>query len=338
MSLTALWPNRTLLWKEWMNTSAITLFFAGFITYISSYRLFSEIMLFRDKFEPAGVKAYHFATADLVWFGRPFEAILSVLFVVALAAVMVGREREHRTFDLLLAMPYSRRDVIYNKFLFGFGLLAAVFVLNALIMTVLVAANADIVPFGPAHVWEWASRNVLILGFVFAFTMFISSLSGTTLGNVLLALIFLFFPAGIAALFIANAEFLHLTGNSLALDPIWETGLRLTVPVYILDYWGDVLLYVYALVLPATLALYVLTQYLFARNQMENNGEVLMFGRIERFFKLGVAACFSLLIGPLLVYRWDPGIIATAVLYVLVGVAFWVLTGAIITWRRKALA
>ncbi|MDI6711036.1 MAG: ABC transporter permease subunit [Thermoanaerobacterales bacterium] len=342
MSFTALWPNKTLLWKEWMNTSTITAFFVGFITYISSYTLFNEIMLFREMaardISASGGAYLHFTTADLVWFNRAFEALGSVLFVIALAAVMVGQERDRKTFDLLLAMPYSRREVIYNKFLFGFGLLLAVFVLNALIMTVLIAVNPGIVPFDPARVWEWALRNVLVLGFVFAFTMFISSMSGTTLGNGLLALIFLFFPVGITALIAFNMDAVfHLYTNELV-NLLWEIGQRLTVPAYILGigyYEDDNLMYVYGLVILATWVLYKLTQYLFARNQMENNGEVLMFGRMEGFFKLGVAVCFALLIGPMVMHRWNPGVFTAIVVYLLVGGAFWLLVSGIINWRKK---
>ncbi len=68
---------------------------------------------------------------------------------------------------------------------------------------------------------------------------------------------------------------------------------------------------------------------------MENNGEVLMFSRIEGFFKLGVAVCFALLIGPMVMYRWDPGISTAVIVYLLVGGLFWLAVNGIINWRKK---
>ncbi|RJX18326.1 MAG: hypothetical protein C4575_10915 [Desulforudis sp.] len=342
MSFTALWPNKALLWKEWMNTSVIAAFFVGIITYVSSYTLLNEILLFRELAESGNSYLMTFETHDLLWHmaNKAVVALGSILFMIALAAVMVGQERGHNTFDLLLAMPYSRREVIYNKFLFGFGLLLAVFVLNTLIMTVLIAVNPGIdFPFGIADVWTWALRSVLVLGFVFAFTLFISSMSGTTLGNGLLALIFLFFPIGMTSLIIVNVEFLHLLNDHRSVDSLLNTGMLLTVPTYIMgshvfEEYNPT--YVYGLLFLSTLVLYQLTQYLFARNHMENNGEVLMFSRIEGFFKLGVAVCFALLVAPIVMHRWDPGIFTAIIVYLVVGVSFWLLVNGIINWRRKA--
>lgn len=341
MSLRTLWPNRTLLWKEWHNTLTVTTLFFGFTTYAASYTLLNEIMLFKDLARTGDQYWMHFTTMDLLGHdsSKALVALVSVLFLVALGAGMIGLERSHDTFDLLLAMPYSRRQVMHNKFLFGLGVLAAVFVANALLMTLLVTTNPGIpFPFEAAHIWVWAWRTVLVLAFVFAFTLLISSASGTILGNVFMSVIFLAFPLGVTGLVAMNVDFLNLPLHQHFEQGIITLGGVLTVPSYIMGYriYEDYSpAYVYPLLLLAILGVYLLTQYVFARNHMENNGEVLMFSRLEGIFKLGVAVCFALLVVPIALHQQRPELPAALVAYLVVGAVFWLLVSWVINVRRK---
>lgn len=358
MNSRKLWPNRTLIWKDWKNSWLFFALFTGFITYVTTFTLQNEIMTYLNVrvMLPEGHYWHGFhsfnnrlLSAD-AWVG-----FISVLFAVALAAMTVGQERDKETLGLLLAMPYSRRDILFNKVVVGLGQILIIFGVNALLMTVLVWVNSGIAfPFGTADIWNWALHNVLVLGFVFCFTVLIATVSGTALGNGILAVIFLFFPLGLWGLLEININYWIHHWISFPLDswdyahhPYWiwrnlfsEIAVLLTVPIWIIDF--NILgnyntVYLYSALVSLSAGAYVLAQFLFARNPLENNGEVLVFERLEGIFKLGVIACFALLGGPLLAALagvHGPGPLALSLCYLLAGDVTWFLTNRLLEWRR----
>lgn len=351
MRLTTLWPDKTLLWKEWKGIATLYALFFGMFTYVSSYTLWRDTQYYKQlmaegiEFGPYGMAVLGFGSGKAFWV---------IVFVVALAAVLVGLERSQRTYDLLLAMPYTRGQILHNKFVLGTVLLAAVFVFNALVMTLVTAANPEMpYAFAAADIWAWAGRYVVAAVFTFSFTLLIGTLGGTGLGSGILALIFLGFPLGFVGLITINMDYwLHMyTGAQnwqdmqnmyVVMDRITEWGAWLTVPSYLfpghpIDQWDANIPLVYGLVLAAALGSYLLAQYAFARNPMERNGEILMFGKLEGIFKAGVAVCFALLIGPVIISGWDLGVnvVAWSAVYLAVGVAFWFAATGVIKWRRR---
>ncbi|MCF8011687.1 MAG: ABC transporter permease [Clostridiales bacterium] len=338
MILTSLLPNKTLLWKEWKNSRGIGISFLGFITLFSSLTLVNEIQKYYDDIERVIYDYGMHSISKLLSFNNSGIEFGALLFVIALGAVMMGQERERNTFELMLAMPYSRREIIYNKFIVGLGLLLFTFILNAVLMNILIWGININYPFGAADIWNWAFQNVLVLGFVFTFTMLISTASGTTLGNGLLSFIFLFFPMGFMGMVFINADFWLNVSPPLLYRGFNDIGLLLTVPSYILEddvfhMYNPALIYI-TLVLVAA-GIYKITQYLFSINRMENNGEVLMFHQLEGIFKLGVTICFALLGGPALAKWFGLGPQPFTITgYLLTGGLLWLLTSKIIDWRK----
>lgn len=339
MSLTKLAPNKTLVWKELKNSMALIIGLWLGITFVSSFML---------------INGQVYEVLTILQFNTWGVGLYSTLGVIALAALMMGQERDHNTFNLLLAMPYSRQDIIYNKFIVGMGQILMIFTINALIMTVFVLANPSIeyigevielqsFGIGVAEIWVWALHNILVLGFVFAFTMLISTVSGTTLGNGLLSLIFLFFPTGILSLLWMNADLWY--GSISFYNRVLEAAGLLTVPLLIMDggyisYLGQEiytnLKLLYWISISVLIGcMYKLTQYLFSKNQLENNGEVLMFNQLEGFFKFGVTACFTLLGGAIIIVLFNLqhqpiGFIS----YLLAGYISWVMINKVIKWQK----
>jgi ABC-2 type transport system permease protein len=347
MGWNKLLPNKTLLWKESKNSWVMAAAFFGYITFGASFKLIKEILTYLDwqrinNHQMADTFYGMYDIARLLSFNEASAGFGSVLITIMLAATMLGRERDLNSFNFLLAMPYSRREIIYNKFMYGWTQIAAIFGLNALIMTLLLWTVPGIeFPFHAADIWAWALRNILVLGFVFSFTMAISSISGTTFGNGLLAMIFLYFPLGLSLLIMFNLDYWNIMfRHALFLNT--DIVLLLTVPTYIMQ--DDVLLeqnlpLVYGVLLVLTGGLYQLTQYLFNKNHLEKNGEVLVFEQFEWFFKLGTALCFTLLGGPLAMRLFFPhsghtGAAPGVIIYLLLAVSFWFAVHYLIKWRK----
>jgi ABC-type transport system involved in multi-copper enzyme maturation permease subunit len=355
MDLKRFLPNKTLVWKDWKNNWLFFALFFGFVIYVTTFTLQNEIMTYLKVREALSEGHY--------WYGfnsfnnRLFSAdawvgFISVLFTVALAAITVGQERDKETLGLLLAMPYSRRDILFNKVVVGLGQILIILGVNAFLMTMLVWANSGIpFPFSVPDIWGWALHNFLVLTFIFCFTVLIATVSGTTLGNGILALIFLFFPAGLYGLLEININYWISFPLDYARhlywvwrDPFSEITVLLTVPIWIID--SNILgkyntVYLYGALAALSAGAYALAQFLFARNPLENNGEVLVFEQLEGIFKLGVVVCFALLGGPLLAalagaHTHSPGAVALSLCYLLAGGLTWFLTNRLLEWRRAA--
>ncbi len=353
MNLKKFWPNKTLAWKDWKNSGLLFALFFGFATYVTTLALQNIITIYLRRGEtlPEGhywhgfqILAARLSSAD------PLVGIGLVLFTVALAAMTVGQERDRETLGLLLAMPYSRRDILFSKVVVGLGQILIIVGVNALLMTLLVWVNPDVpFPFGTPDIWGWALHSFLVLTFVFCFTVLIATVSGTTLGNGVLALIFLFFPAGLYALLEMNAYYWFISLGEYAHPPYWiwrdlffNIALLATVPAWVIDFnalgkYNPVYLYGALVVLSA--GAYALARFLFAKNPLENNGEVLVFERLESIFKVGVVVCFALLGGPLLTALAGihvPGPLVLSLCYLLAGGVTWFLTNRLLEWRRAA--
>lgn len=348
MVLSKYLPGKTLLWKDLRVIWGTMTVFATYLTMITSVKLIYSIN---------NVTSYPDRYQATVTFPSTygFSAAFFTLFTVLLASSLVGRERDHKTFNLILALPYSRHQILNSKYIVGFLFLPLVFAGNALIMTAALGiTNGVEFSFTVADIWLWALRHILILWYVYTFSMVIATVSGNSTGNIVLSLIFLFFPLGFLYLSLLNIEFwgvyidLSLFYVS-ALENFYTTiGLLLTAPLYILapvnhfrGGFNHTLFFV--LLMLMMVGWYNLSHYLFKHNQMENNSEVLMFPKLEPVFKVGVTVCFAMVGAPFFAYYFNvsprDGLTAmgiTALLYLAVGAGVWLATHKLIGWRKPA--
>lgn len=347
MSLSNLMPNRTLLWKEWKYTGGLYLTLLVVVSYFTSFQFIMDLM--RDIKYPAFMVG--FEMSNLVGLYDPGFSIITLLVVVGIAAFTLGGERDKNTFNLMLAMPFTRQQIINSKFVLGIGAITTSFAVNALFVSLLMRIFAEQVNrvnygfgFTVGEVWMWALINIIVLAFIFTFTLFISTLSGTSLGNGILSIIFLAFPVGFAGLAIMNFDiwFPATIYNSTFMDIGGKIVNQLTVPAYFmipLDVYPSNFILsqplAYSLLVLAVGGLYGLTVWSFNKNPMERNGEVLIFSKLEGVFKLGVTVCFSLLGGIFISSMfYDYGRIFALVGYLLTGALTWWAVNRLINNRK----
>lgn len=345
MNLHNLVPNRTLLWKEWKYAGGIYLGLLLIVTYLTSFQFIMDLS--NDIKYPELMAG--FRMSGLVGLYEAGTCIFIMLMVVGAAAVTMGGERDKNTFNLMLAMPFTRQQIINSKFVSGVIAITTIFTVNALFVTLLMQVFSEHVNrynygfgFTVGEVWMWALINIIVLAYIFTFTLFISTLSGTTLGNWILSFIFLVFPLGFTSLILMNLDYWFPYGNYNMWAIVSQVAAQITVPAYLLvplaqhpGVFAFSSPLVYGIIMLLVGLLYGLTVWLFNQNPMECNGEVLMFSRLEGFFKLGVTVCFGLLggvIGGYAFYNYSP---VFAILgYLLAGaLAYWAVNGLI--ERRK---
>ena len=358
MPLNRYLPHKTLLWKDWKTSLPVFIPFVLFITFATTFYLQVTIIGGREFIGPWPEFAYfeNRLLSNEFWMGAGM-----FLLAVALAAVPLGRERERETLGLLLAMPYSRQEILYSKVMVGLMQIMIALLLNALLMSLLVWANPGInYFFGLPEIWGWAGHSFLVLTFIFCFTMLIATISGTTWGNYILALISLWFPVGFfMLLFISLNIWIDIPLEQFD-DPIPLLGLSIeslghlaylkTIPLWLIAF-NDLIIhqsaaaiggrfvvpYLYGALVVFSAGAYALAQYLFARNPLEKDGEVLLFERLEGVFKLGVITCFTLMGGPMLAglfARGDEIRLFLIPCYLAAGVGTWYLVNRLLLWRR----
>jgi len=358
MPLNRYLPHKTLFWKDWKTSLPVFIPFVLFITFATTFYLQVTIIGGREFIGPWPEFAYfeNRLLSNEFWFG-----IGLFLLTVALAAVPLGQERERETLGLLLAMPYSRKEILYSKVMVGLMQILIALVLNALLMSLLAWANPGInYFFGMPEIWGWAGHSLLVLTFIFCFTVLIATVSGTTWGNYILALISLWFPAGFfMLLFMSFIIWIDFPVEQLddpipllrlSIDSLGHLAYLKTIPLWLIAF-NDLIThqsaaaiggrlavpYLYSLLAILSLGLYAMAQFLFARNPLEKDGEVLLFERLEGVFKLVVITCFTLLAGPMLAglfARGDDIRLFLIPSYLVAGGGTWYLVNRLLLWRR----
>ncbi|HHU68720.1 MAG TPA: ABC transporter permease subunit [Thermoanaerobacterales bacterium] len=314
--------NKTLLKKDWKMTKwvawlvAIVLFFAVTLGVINTYNNYQrtlketeehpehyrkrvvDIDEDREYYEDFDIEEYKISLIDALDDGfkrlSGTEVFLIVFVPIAVATLLFGEEKRRKTFEVLSTMPFTRFEIFFNKVIIAFVNVFVPFLINALIMIVALGFSKGLREFySTGLVMYWLGTNSFRLFVMLSFSLLFATLTGTSISQAVLTLIFFIFPIG----------FTLLLGMNMS---VWGYGVY--VIEEFLDKFGSY-------TLPAVLdrmeyipiAYHIIcgiimligAKLLFDRNKLERSGETLEFESIETFFKVGVAVCTSLLTGVL---------------------------------------
>lgn len=252
--------SKALLWKEWMQTRVMLGIFLLVTVLFCSERILIDMFVFKN---------------------------FLILMPLVLGLAALGRERKHNRTDWLLSMPFSRSQIIVTKTVFYLGAITTIYLINYLVILTVFYSEYDY------YIYLGTSVKAITIGFglqvlvsvaVFAFTQFMSSLFGSMLAAGIFTAIFLMLPY----------IFAEVLGRlSSTYYPIW---------LFLLSWYADQLghlgpILALTIVLGGSALLLLASILLFRRNQMERNGELLVFSRLDLFFKAGVAALCSWIAG-----------------------------------------
>jgi|GEM_PF-5118701 len=297
--------NKTLLWKEWNSNRSILLFLAG-ILFIYPISLIVGMPGIVNRLQDG-------------------ETLYAVAMGITLGLTILGQERKYNTMDFLLSLPFGRKRIFTNKMLFAMGGIIFVNLVSYLCLLAIWFGNSDIqsvLSINSLHTFLYLQ---IVAGlFSFAFCLLFSTLAGSLVAAGIFTIIFSIFPAGFVALVMSNA----ITFSSNFFQINWGT---------VLD-WGTKLSPVDAImsynipmrwpwILTATLVLVGVSYWLFLRNPMEKNGEILVFPSLYPILKIGVSICTALLAGAIATMG---GSVWQIVFFILGGVGGWLFTAYLI--------
>lgn len=301
--------NRGLLWKEWVNYGGLITVFFLLVVYHYPLSLLLAVNRAGREENTGPFYAYVSAAINKMIMNYGIELIIfaSILFAVFLASMLLGEERRNGTMGLLFSMPYSRREILINKYIFGVLSLFGIYLVNGLMYLGILASSSELQALVSVRdILSWMVIQFVIMVSIFSFALIFGSLAGSTLSGAVLSGIFLIFPIGFAILIDENLALLMGYRDFGVRNVLVGTGYWLTLPGYFAEprvVWS----YWYLFIIVSVLMFYIALR-IFEHNPVERNGELLMFPRLELILKVGVAFCTMLLVGGIVFARGGLGI------------------------------
>ncbi|KZE68731.1 hypothetical protein AWM68_00160 [Fictibacillus phosphorivorans] len=239
------------------------------------------------------------------------DIVLFLFLVVGLAALLIGNERTTHATDLTFSLPFKRKDIFLSKWMFGVVHIISGLLLNLLLCMLIVKFTILSEVADPSFVLEFM---IIVLPFsiaIFSFSLFIGTIAGSIVSQLLLSGIFLLFPIGFLTLILSFLEFhgvsLYNINNLERTDIIKSITLPMSVidfnyyvdtsPGNQVNYLNRISFVMLIIPLIYTMFSVLIGTYLFGRTKNENNGRLLVFEKGRRFFTFGVVLCFALTFG-----------------------------------------
>lgn len=306
--------NKVLIKKDWKITRwvawiiAVVLFFTMTLGVISVYSSYQQTLRKaeenQERYRNFDAEAHKSHVKDALEYGFKYltgiETVTIILLPIAVAALLFGEEKRRKTFEVLSTMPFTRYEIFFNKVIIAFLNVFLPYLINALIMIVALGLSKGLRDFYSVDlVMSLLGANIFRLFVMLSFSLFFASLTGTTISQVVLTLIFFVFPIGFTGLIDLNMIAWGYTASVINNFLFNSDFHYYTIPAILAN--SQKIPTAYYQIIRGIIML-IASKLLFDRNKLERSGETLEFESIETFFKIGVTVCTSLLFG--VVFKW----------------------------------
>ncbi len=218
---------------------------------------------------------------------------LVILMPIVLVAILFGEEKRNKTFEVLSVMPYTKYEIFFNKLLAALLSIVLPFIINGLIMILALLISTNLRMFYSAkQVLTWMSLNIYYQLPMLGFSLIFGTITGTTISQIILTIIFLIFPIGFPLLIAYNLELLGFAGH-FSFNNILSEMADYTIMGVFDSLNGGFEYYIFYITL--SIIMIIISKILFDKNKVERNKETLEFEKTEGFFKVGVSVCTALL-------------------------------------------
>ena len=235
---------------------------------------------------------------------------LLILVPISLVAILFGEEKRMKTFEVLSVMPYTRYEIFFNKLLAALLAIILPFIINGLIMILALGISSNLrIFYSVKHILVWMLSNIYYQLPILSFSLIFGIITGTTISQLILTVIFLIFPIGFPLLITFNLEYwgIHWLGDWIGKFRIRSFLDKILMGYSILGVFDShnygIEHYIYYIIL--SIILIIISKILFDKIKLERSGETLEFEKTEGFFKLGVSVCTALLMALILVWFSD---------------------------------
>lgn len=283
------------IWKQGFRSSG----WIGIAYFITLFFILPLNILMEKSRQETQNSSYHENFIEnLIQFNIEFQVVLYLL-VPVLAAIFSCRYMQMRgSTDFYHSLPVRRSQLFIHQFSLGyFHITIPVIFIGFSLFVIYGIVDVDFI-YQHKDILDWLVVVWTVNTVIYTCSFLIGMLTGMSIVQGLLSLIFLFFPAGIVMLTTYNIEQLlwgfdshHFWGEELAsVSPIiwlldnFHQDISLTSPPF-LYYWA------------ISIGNVLLAYWLYRIRDVEAVSQPLAFTVLKPFFKFGVTFCFMLLGG-----------------------------------------
>lgn len=284
--------NKSLLYKEWKSCKWFMFTFA-----LIDIFFIMVINTGTARIRNNGITSLK--ASDIVVNNYSSLWIMIFIPLVICAAILVGDEFSGKKYEIFSAMPFTREEIVINKWFMGIMTFLIPLLISYLMLVINFSLNKDILAgvLSYTMIFKWLIFNALEYSFVFTFIMLIEFLTGKNILGGIIGTIFLFLPIGLCMLLTMSTQFIS---NYVKVDYLERIAARATLVLYNVDIfkednsfpslWIRIIILIAAIVICLLLSIYAFKKY-----SLENIGFIVAFNKLEVIFKIGVSICFGLL-------------------------------------------
>lgn len=335
--------NKALIFKEFKYTKYLFIVFVGTLILEGSYQFANALSKISNGVEQNVIAdgigyinrsiTHHFDTSI---------TFTSFIFATALAYVLIGVERR-QNYEFREVMPFSRYDVVKNKYIFGLSFISICMLINFIIFSIIYATNVKLINNIPKIILMLHYKfdnlkdpaecqyyynlylnmklsyimvvksfvmNFLIIIAGFSLSMLMHTISGRGVLGIIFSFIAYIFPIGIFT----------LCGEVLSYHTKWASNSyeyfkKFLNSVYVLAYGFDKYLEGYwtkcIKIVIFIIIINIILVYCYKKYKQENVGNLVIFEKLEPIVIIGASICFGVLISTIIAritmgYSYEP--------------------------------
>ncbi|MBB6450685.1 ABC-2 type transport system permease protein [Geomicrobium halophilum] len=286
------------LFKKDLRLSAVMLLVLSII-FVVQYPLRTILEL--DRMRGAGTGPLDMGGVQLqAMFGGGAAAMPAFIGTVILGGMLIGLERNTRRHDFSLSLPYSRQTLFLIKATIGWGAITILFSVNVWLAYAIIWSSEYSSLLANFNFWGMFVSPLVAYLAIFSFTLFMGSISGEMISQVVLSFIFMIFPYGFVVLLGFFMTTHNITMEFLGTIPedflAFFINLMLPYQVMGIDITTNQGLLTLITLIFTFVCLFLGTK-LYEKGKSERNGEFLLFSSLRPVFFVGIIGCFALLGG-----------------------------------------
>lgn len=310
--------NKALFYKEWINVRWVTLFTIVILLYFKFYGVIS--VLNQNK---VFIKLH-----GRVWTNRWFNNglfnksnyfFVMVLIIILLSIILFAGEKTSETQGFIVSMPFTRKEIILNKWIVGVLSILISFALTYIVLSLFYVANIGgldtrLNPYSDIVKWFFIDTFQYIC--IFTFMVLVQAVMGNSIVSAIVGGIILEVPFYITTvvqeivlrtsnysldnlryLAFQRAEgWLNIYGYNAAKQQWFNTEQNRGNDMYQTYYYNDYGLKLLILFILTCLFLY-LAYVAYKKRNLEYNLRLVVFKNLEPVLIWGIAICIGLLAG-----------------------------------------
>ncbi len=306
--------NKALFYKEWINIRWVTILTIFMLLYFKVYGVISELNLNKTSIKQTG----------RIWTNRWFNNglyikdryfIAMAFIIIILAVVLFMGEKTSETQGFIASMPFTRKEIILNKWIVGVISILISFVVTYIFLSLIYAANINSLdtslnPYSDIVKWFFMDTFQYIC--IFTFIMLAQAVMGNSIVSGIVGGIMLAVPGFITSvvqdivmkyqtfnnfrglIFVKVSGWLNIYGYNGASQMWFNTVPNRVNNMYRTFYYNDFGLKLLIFFILTCLFLY-LTYVAYKKRNLEYNLRIIAFKNLEPFFIFGFAICLGFL-------------------------------------------